>query len=82
MGMAGEPKAFPFRGIERLENSPVDCFQRDGAGRPAVGGPLAKRPAGRMRSFPSHIASHDAVCCGTDPIKMGIHIVIAEAKHL
>ena len=39
MGMAGEPKAFPFRGIERLENSPVDCFQRDGAGRPAEGGP-------------------------------------------
>ena len=43
---------------------------------------LAKRPAGRMRSFPLHIASHDAVYCGTDPIKMGIHIMIAEAKHL
>ena len=26
------------RDIERPENSPVDCFQRDGAGRPVVGG--------------------------------------------
>ena len=25
------------RDIERPENSPVDCFQRDGAGRPFVG---------------------------------------------
>ena len=38
------PKAFPrqrscrFRGIERPENSPVESFQRDGAGRPVVGG--------------------------------------------
>ena len=26
--------AFPFRGFERPENSPVDCFQREWAGRP------------------------------------------------
>ena len=26
--------AFPFRGFERPENSPVDCFQRERAGRP------------------------------------------------
>ena len=36
----------------------------------------------RMRSFPSHFASHNAVYCGTDTLKMGVHIVIAEAKHL
>ena len=38
------PNAFPrqrscrFRGIERPEKCPVDIFQQDGAGRPAVGG--------------------------------------------
>ena len=34
----GSPKAFPFRGIERPENGTVRRFQRDGAGRPVVGG--------------------------------------------
>ena len=45
-GMAADAivKAFPsdrrerFRGIERPENGIVRRFQRDGAGRPAVGG--------------------------------------------
>ena len=45
-GMAADAivKAFPsdrrerFRGIERPEKCPVDIFQQDGAGRPAVGG--------------------------------------------
>ena len=39
-----KPKAFPrqrscrFRGIARPESSPVESYQRDGAGRPVVGG--------------------------------------------
>ena len=43
-------KGSGFRGIERPENGTVCRFQRDGAGRPVVGGPAA-RP-GRKRSFP------------------------------
>ena len=37
------PKAFPFRGVERPENSPVDCFQRDGDGSLVERWPSAAR---------------------------------------
>ena len=33
-GKARVPKAFPFRGVERPENSTARCFQRDGDGSP------------------------------------------------
>ena len=32
--MNGREQGIGDRNIERPENSPVDCFQRDGAGRP------------------------------------------------
>ena len=35
---ASPASALAPRGIERPENSPADCFQQDGAGRPAGGG--------------------------------------------
>ena len=35
----------------------------------------------RMRSFPSRFALHDAVYRGTNPLKMDVHVVIAEAEY-
>ena len=44
----GARLALPFRGFERPRNSPVDCFQRERAGRPSL---VAARSAdGRGRS--------------------------------
>ena len=48
-------KAFPFRGVERPENSSVNCFQRDGDGSP-------------VERWPSEARSKEVVSPLTSPV--------------
>ncbi len=64
-------------GIERPENSPADCFQRDGAGRPvdaSQGKPTQKCSSRRRKCILGNLETHsnrhasgrwDKVCVGT-----------------
>ena len=52
----GNQKAFPFRGVERPENSSVNCFQRDRDGSPVERWPSEARSeeAASLPCLPLH----------------------------